>query len=489
MTASGSVFPQDDVRYFEIPNDLAVTRIRFDYSPQIAGDAGWQWTPASPDIQTPTGPIPECVKIVFQNYIISVGWVETGQAIYVYPVATFPDEPYPFAVELANLREVLAARPNVPDHALPMLPTVTASQIFRSQVEYLDFPNGSGIRFITSAGLDVSPLSDEGLFYTYQGLTNDGAYYIAAMFPIKSPVLPDNTVQMTTEQYNEFVANYDSYLADTVQQLDELSADDFRPRLDAIDHVFASLEITPPLATIFTPEGVETETATYGDISFSYDTDLASRIEVDAFGPILDPDGQTMYGSQPGYTLFSVYGYPIIRPNSRAMIRIARVEDFPATESISDTLLQQLVDFLAARPSLAAQVNTSGGDVIPVLPPINAAQVLVAKPEYLEFQNGFGARFISYYSQGLEPITDEAIMYTFIGMTADGKYVVSAKFPVDTSVLSEIDYTTLDYDAFAQNYLPYLDETLATLDGLDAQWYTPDLTLLDNLIKSLKVGA
>jgi hypothetical protein len=294
---------------------------------------------------------------------------------------------------------------------------------------------------------------------------------------------------MTTEQYNEFVANYDSYLADTVQRLDALGAQDFRPRLSVLDDVIRSLEITPPLATIFTPEGVETATATYDDISFSYDVDLISRIEVDAFGPILDPDGQTMYGSQPGYTLFSVYGYPIIRPNNRAMIRIARTEDFPATESISDTLRQQLVDFLAARTPLAAQVNTSGGDVIPVLPPINAAQVLIAKPEYLEFQNGFGARFISYYSQGLEPITDEAIMYTFIGMTADGKYVVSAKFPVDTSVLPEIDYTTLDYDAFAQNYLPYLDETLATLDGLDAQSYTPDQTLLDNLMKSLQVGA
>jgi hypothetical protein len=171
------------------------------------------------------------------------------------------------------------------------------------------------------------------------------------------------------------------------------------------------------------------------------------------------------------------------------MIRIARTADFPASAGISDTLLQQLADFLAARTPLAAQVNTSGGNIIPLLPPINAAQVLVAKPEYLDFQNGFGARFISYYSQGLEPITDEAIMYTFIGMTADGKYVVSAKFPIDTPVLPEIDYTTLDYDAFAQSYLPYLEETLGKLDGLDAQAYTPDLTLLDNLIKSLRIGA
>jgi hypothetical protein len=295
---------------------------------------------------------------------------------------------------------------------------------------------------------------------------------------------------MTTEQYNEFVANYDSYLADTVQQLDALSAQDFRPRLSVLDDLFRSLEITPPAETILTPEDVETATAAYGDISFSYDADLASRIEVDEIAPVFDPDGQSMYGSQPGYTNFSVYGYPVVRPNGRGVIRIARTADFPATESASDTLLQQLIGFLAARPPLTTQTNTSGfGDVIPVLPPINAAQILVAKPEYLEFQNGFGARFISYYSQGLEPITDEAIMYTFIGMTADGKYVVSAKFPIDTPVLPEIDYTTLDYDAFAQNYLPYLEETLGKLDGLDAQAYTPDLTLLDNLIKSLRIGA
>ena len=103
MTASGPVLPQDDVRSFEIPNELMITRIRFSYSPQIAHDMAWQWMPALPDIQTPTGPLPECMRIYFQNYSLRDGWVESGQAFYVYPVVTFPDEPYPFAVELANL--------------------------------------------------------------------------------------------------------------------------------------------------------------------------------------------------------------------------------------------------------------------------------------------------------------------------------------------------------------------------------------------------
>jgi hypothetical protein len=55
-------------------------------------------------------------------------------------------------------------------------------------------------------------------------------------------------------------------------------------------------------------------------------------------------------------------------------------------------------------------------------------------------------------------------------------------------VLPEIDYATLDYDAFATNYAAYLTDTLGDLDGLESQAYTPVLDWLDDLIRSMRVG-
>lgn len=488
MLAFGLVNAQEDARTFEIYTSNLVSRITFTYSTQIAEDAVWNFVPASRDFRTPTGPIPEYWQISFQNYSEALGWVASGMTINVYPVVTFPTgADYPFTHELSNLQAVLAARPDVPDGPLPMLPTVTASQLFRAQLQYLDFPNGAGLRFITAAGLDASPLSNPVVFYTFQGLTNDGAYYIAAQFPLHISILPDEAPQMTTEEYEAFVADYDSYIADLTSQLDALEPAAFDPDLTVIDTLFRSLDIHGPTATILTPENSEVVSANYEDITFSYDSRLASRIEVDAIPPFVDDDHMTMFGSQPAYTVFSLFDFPVLAANMHAQVRVTPVNTFPASDTISDQHLAALQAFLAQRPALAAQTSASGAQPFPILPPINAAQLIAATPAYLEFDNGVGVRFVSTYSQGIEPITNP-LFYQFTGMSNDGRYVVSVLFPITASALPEVDYTTLDYDAFAAGYVQYVEETLNTLDGLDAGTYTPDLALLDDLIRSIRIG-
>src|SRR5690606_34591253 len=98
-------------------------------------------------------------------------------------------------------------------------------------------------------------------------------------------------------------------------------------------------------------------------------------------------------------------------------------------------------------------------------------------------------RFITFYSQGIDPVTNDRLFYSFIGITDDGQYVVSVSSPVTAPVLSEIDYTNLDYDAFSQNYTEYIVQTLSDLDELDAQAYTPALDVLDDLIRSVEIGS
>jgi hypothetical protein len=470
---------------FEIPN-----RIRFTYSNQIAQGTRWERVPESKDVQTPTGPVPECTAIYFQDFSDSAGWTDTGQFINVYPVMTFPtDSAQPFAQGLQNLRAVLAGRPNVPAGSLPMLPIVTAAQILRSQVQYLDFPGGSGIRYVTAAGLDVSPLSDSALFYTFQGLTTDGAYYIAGVFPVKSGLLPAAPELMNSDQYNQFAANYPAYIADLTQKLDGLTPQSFNPDLTLLDSLFQSLTITAPAATITAPADAATSEVAYQNVHFAIAAALASRVEVDEIAPVVDTGGMTMFGSQPGYSLFTLIGYPVTRQYGPAVVQVFPVTSFPNSDSISDQVLARLQAFLAARAPLTAHANLSGGEGIPVLPLVNAAQVIVAKPQYFDFQNGFGVRFITSYGQDIYPITNERLLYVFEGMTTDGQYVVSVQFPMAASILPDtIDTSTFDYDQFMATYTDYLATTVNNLDLLRPQDYTPGLDTLDALIQSIQVG-
>jgi hypothetical protein len=163
--------------------------------------------------------------------------------ILVYPAEEFARMSEPAKAQIDALHALLASRPAAPEHELPRLPLINAAQVFHAQVQYLDFQNGGGIRYITQYSQDVIPIVNQHLFYTFQGLTRDGAYYISAQFPIRTAALPD---EPDIEDWNAFAAGYQDYLAETVQDLNALSPGEFQPDLELIDSVMRSLGVNPP---------------------------------------------------------------------------------------------------------------------------------------------------------------------------------------------------------------------------------------------------
>lgn len=129
---------------------------------------------------------------------------------------------------------------------------------------------------------------------------------------------------------------------------------------------------------------------------------------------------------------------------------------------------------------------------IPVLPPIPAAQVFHAQTRYLDFANGSGVGFVTHYAQDVSPVTAEQPFYTFQGLTNDGQYYVVVFSPVTTALLpADFDAALggVSYDEWAKNYETYLADIVAQLNGLLPGAYTPDLTLIDGLVKSIEIGA
>ena len=69
---------------------------------------------------------------------------------------------------------------------------------------------------------------------------------------------------------------------------------------------------------------------------------------------------------------------------------------------------------------------------IPILPPADAAQVLKARVKLLSFHGGKGFAFLTAYAQDDVPVANDALFYTFQGLTDDGRYWASPCI-VDTS--------------------------------------------------------
>ena len=86
------------------------------------------------------------------------------------------------------------------------------------------------------------PINNYELIYTYQGLTSDGKYYVAAVLPVNHPSLPvDGTV--TGHEPPEFTSDFPAYLAGVVKALNPQASYTFTPDLTQLDAMLGSLEI------------------------------------------------------------------------------------------------------------------------------------------------------------------------------------------------------------------------------------------------------
>jgi hypothetical protein len=127
--------------------------------------------------------------------------------------------------------------------SMPYLPLYNAGQVMHAQVKYLDFKNGTGVRYLTQFDQAPLPINNYELHYTFQGLTSDGKYYVAAVLPVNLPELPaDASVDLNNPPQN-FVEDFPTYLSDTVNMLNGQPASAFTPDLGLLDAMMESLEI------------------------------------------------------------------------------------------------------------------------------------------------------------------------------------------------------------------------------------------------------
>ncbi|MBI2331321.1 MAG: hypothetical protein HYU84_04015 [Chloroflexi bacterium] len=117
---------------------------------------------------------------------------------------------------------------------------------FSAQIHAVNFKNGHGIRYLTQVFQNFNPVNNKELFYYYQGLTDDGQYFVQATLPINTAYLPADDNPNTPLPADGIPFNMDDfpgYLDAVKQKLNSTETFNFNPYLDALDEMIASMQV------------------------------------------------------------------------------------------------------------------------------------------------------------------------------------------------------------------------------------------------------
>ena len=398
--------------------------------------------------------------------------------VYIWPIVEYIDENPAFESTVNLLKSLLAQEATVDLAAaeLPFPPIFNAGKVVSLVPEFLDFQNGSGLRYLTFFSQATMPITNQGLFYTFQGITADEKYYVSAILPISQSELPadDSNFQIDTAFYD----HYQTYLAQSQGQIAAAPNESFTPDLLSLDAMMRSLEVNPTISA----QTVYSQYADFYKGSILLNSNLGldwaeNNVEATA------GDGSEMPMSiHPYLGGIKLTGYPLQDQFHKPQIITFDVNEYLAM----DPRVQDTLDSLKAILATEGHPIPTDGKV-PFFPMFPANQVFHAQAKILHHQNGSGLRYLSMYSQAYLSVDNYSLFYTYQGLSSDGKTYVIAILPIKASTLKDKEGIPADTQAFIDNYAKYLTDVSAGLNALTPEQFTPNLDEIDHLMESIRL--
>lgn len=158
------------------------------------------------------------------------------------------------ALQVFRLEDLIATaedREGLPEGFMPILPPPFNEMSRWAQFADLNFVDGEGIRYISDSPLrqDFGIWTNESTDYYYQGLTEDGRFYVSFKWPVATSTLP-NTVEDASEeavQANSGTPDIRlAYQEALMAELNALDPADWEPDLALLDAMMASLALEIP---------------------------------------------------------------------------------------------------------------------------------------------------------------------------------------------------------------------------------------------------
>ena len=193
---------------------------------------------------------PAHLQLTLQGYSLEIS--SQVPQVFVYPAGQYSALNPTAAESLKRLQSFLAA-PSSPqtNDTLPHVPFFNAGQVFAAQVMPIHFNGGSGVRFITQYAQDISPINNGGLIYHFQGLSQDGRYYMIAILPVNLPFLaadnnPSSPLASNGVPFPPSSAGgpaFEEYFKQVTQRIDAATSDAFSPSLSQLDKLIESISV------------------------------------------------------------------------------------------------------------------------------------------------------------------------------------------------------------------------------------------------------
>lgn len=181
------------------------------------------------------GTYPEHYIYNLEGYPITDGY--RSISVYLYPIQEYVAMNEDVGNRIESLKSLIA-NPNQPlPERLPFLPTFNASSYFHSNFETVNFQNGSGIRYLTAFSQIPVPILNQLMLYTFQGITNDGLYYVSATFAVNIGFLVGQTAP--TDWPDPVILQ--NQLDTVTQQLNNSKPEAFTPSLLVLDSLVQSI--------------------------------------------------------------------------------------------------------------------------------------------------------------------------------------------------------------------------------------------------------
>lgn len=190
---------------------------------------------------------PAHLKFTLTGYQLQDKFLEPQ--IVVYPADDYAKLNPTAAEQIQKLKTILAGSQLTPE-TMPVVPFFNAAQQIASKMQVINFQSGRGIRFLTQYAQYPAPINNHEFFYHFQGLTEDGKYYIVATLPVTSSILaedekPESPVPAEGVPFPTSTGPDQAYYDAVTRALDAMYEDSFNPSLFQLDALIQSIHVTP----------------------------------------------------------------------------------------------------------------------------------------------------------------------------------------------------------------------------------------------------
>ncbi len=215
------------------------------------GAAGMEFARAEGEEIPPWQITPGHIQVTLTGYAAQEKFHQPQ--IFVFPAQGYAEMLPGAAGSIQSVTNIIDSGSPIDAEDLPHISFFNAGQVFASQIKRIGFQNGQGVRFVTEYSQYAAPVNNEELFYHFQGLTSDGAFYMIAILPLSAPLLVENSQQGAPVPpggipYPQLVnpeVDYENYLNAVTALLDNTAPEAFAPTLGQLDRLIASIKITP----------------------------------------------------------------------------------------------------------------------------------------------------------------------------------------------------------------------------------------------------